>query len=71
LSALLGMMGAGGLSGGQPGVPPGVTPEQHYAAQLSALVDMGFTDTAANLRALQATGGNVHAAVDRLLSGLP
>ena len=28
---------------------------------------MGFYDTQANIRALQATGGNVSAAVDRLL----
>jgi ubiquilin len=30
---------------------------------------MGFFDTQENIRALRATGGNVHAAVDRLLSG--
>jgi hypothetical protein len=28
---------------------------------------MGFYDQEANIRALQATGGNVNAAVDRLL----
>ena len=33
------------------------------------LQDMGFTDTAANLRALTATQGNVNAAIERLLSG--
>lgn len=32
--------------------------------------DMGFYDREANIRALQATGGNVNAAVDRLLQGL-
>jgi ubiquilin len=32
--------------------------------------DMGFFDRDANIRALQATGGNVNAAVDRLLSGM-
>ena len=31
---------------------------------------MGFTDAAANLRALVATGGNLQAAIDRLLSGI-
>lgn len=30
---------------------------------------MGFTDRAANLAALHQTGGNVSAAVDRLLGG--
>ena len=32
------------------------------------LQDMGFFDRDANIRALHATGGNVNAAVDRLLS---
>ena len=36
---------------------------------LTQLCDMGFLDTDANLRALMATGGNVNAAVERLLSG--
>jgi hypothetical protein len=30
---------------------------------------MGFYDEQANIQALQATGGNVSAAVDRLLQG--
>ena len=30
---------------------------------------MGFTDAQANIRALVATGGNVQAAVNRLLGG--
>lgn len=37
---------------------------------LVPLQDMGFFDREANIRALQATGGNVNAAVDRLLSGV-
>lgn len=41
--------------------------EQLYASQLSQLQDMGFVDTQANIQALRATGGNVHAAVERLL----
>lgn len=45
-------------------------PEQLYAQQAQALVDMGFTDAAANLRGLVATHGNVDAAIDRLLQGL-
>ncbi|XP_061354996.1 ubiquitin domain-containing protein DSK2b-like isoform X2 [Gastrolobium bilobum] len=42
-------------------------PEQLYATQLSQLQEMGFFDTQENIRALTATSGNVHAAVERLL----
>ena len=42
-------------------------PEQLYATQLSQLQEMGFFDTQENIRALIATSGNVHAAVERLL----
>ncbi|KAL2653072.1 hypothetical protein R1flu_021200 [Riccia fluitans] len=45
-----------------------IPPEQLYEAQLSQLQDMGFYDTQENIRALAASGGNVHAAVERLLS---
>ena len=44
-----------------------VPPEQLYATQLSQLQEMGFFDTQENIRALTATAGNVHAAVERLL----
>ncbi|KAJ0897900.1 putative UBA-like superfamily, ubiquilin, Ubiquitin-associated domain-containing protein [Helianthus annuus] len=44
-----------------------VPPEQLYATQLSQLQEMGFFDTQENIRALRATAGNVHAAVERLL----
>jgi len=47
-----------------------VAPEIRYASQISQLCDMGFFDADANLRALTATGGNVNAAVERLLSGV-
>ncbi|KAH7315000.1 hypothetical protein KP509_21G029800 [Ceratopteris richardii] len=59
-----------GLFGGLPTTTPEVNtvpPEELYAAQLSQLQDMGFINTEANIQALRATGGNVHAAVDRLL----
>ena len=46
-----------------------VPAEQLYATQLSQLQAMGFIDTEANISALRATGGNVHAAVERLLGG--
>lgn len=79
LAALLGGAGggaAGGLGGlfGPGGLnfaavpPPVANPEQAYATQLTQLNEMGFWDREANVRALQATGGNVQAAVERLLS---
>ena len=46
-----------------------VQPEILYRDQLSQLNNMGFTDAQANIQALIATGGNVEAAVDRLLQG--
>ncbi|KAH0970983.1 hypothetical protein GBA52_023139 [Prunus armeniaca] len=64
----------GGLGTGSLAVPnrPDVPPEELYAAQLSQLQEMGFFDQQENIRALMATAGNVHAAVERLLgnSGL-
>ncbi|KAG8364451.1 hypothetical protein BUALT_Bualt19G0130200 [Buddleja alternifolia] len=64
LMNMFGGLGAGGLT-----VPntPDVPPEELYAAQLSQLQEMGFFDTQENIRALRATSGNVHAAVERLL----
>uniref|UniRef100_A0A7N0T960 Uncharacterized protein n=1 Tax=Kalanchoe fedtschenkoi TaxID=63787 RepID=A0A7N0T960_KALFE len=47
-----------------------VPPEELYATQLGQLQEMGFFDTQENIRALQATSGNVHAAVERLLNNL-
>jgi ubiquilin len=47
---------------------PAANPGQLYAGQLQTLTDMGFFDSDANLRALVSTGGNVQAAVERLLS---
>ncbi|XVE93998.1 hypothetical protein REPUB_Repub01dG0242500 [Reevesia pubescens] len=59
----------GGLGAGSLSVPnqPDVPPEEMYATQLSQLQEMGFYDTQENIRALRATAGNVHAAVERLL----
>lgn len=59
----------GGLGAGSLAVPnrSNVPPEELYATQLSQLQEMGFFDTQENIRALIATAGNVHAAVERLL----
>ena len=67
---LLNQNGAGPLAGGAPAAPaaPPASPGQLYASELQTLTEMGFFDTDANLRALVATGGNVQAAVERLLS---
>lgn len=42
--------------------------EQHFASQLQQMREMGFFDTDACIAALRATGGNVSAALDRLLN---
>ncbi|XP_039015114.1 ubiquitin domain-containing protein DSK2b-like isoform X2 [Hibiscus syriacus] len=67
LESLMNMFG--GLGAGSLSVPnqPDVPPEELYATQLSQLQEMGFYDTVENIRALRATAGNVHAAVERLL----
>lgn len=65
----MGGLGAlGGLGGFPAATPPVADPETAYATQLTQLQDMGFFDREANIRALQASGGNVHAAVERLLT---
>uniref|UniRef100_A0ACD5TMS4 Uncharacterized protein n=1 Tax=Avena sativa TaxID=4498 RepID=A0ACD5TMS4_AVESA len=67
LDTLMGMLSGLGAGGGL-GVPASnVPPEELYATQLGQLQEMGFFDTAENIRALMATSGNVHAAVERLL----
>ncbi|CAM8904607.1 unnamed protein product [Rhodiola kirilowii] len=64
LMNMFGGLGTGGLN------PPSGPPEEIYATQLGQLQEMGFFDTQENIRALQATSGNVHAAVERLLNNL-
>jgi ubiquilin len=64
LSSMFGGLGAGSLAAPNRSNEP---PEQLYATQLSQLQEMGFFDTQENIRALIATSGNVHAAVERLL----
>ncbi|KAL0483356.1 ubiquilin [Acrasis kona] len=64
---------------GQFGVPPvvpqsmpsqtsNIPPAELYATQLQQLKDMGFTDEAKNITALQSSRGNVNAAIEYLLS---
>lgn len=61
------LFGAGGSPAAA--MAPVQDPATRFAAQLQQLRDMGFYDDSANLRALQATSGNVNAAVERLLGG--
>lgn len=72
--------GGAGASGpfggfGGPGSPPAQQqqqdsrpPEERYASQLVQLQEMGFVNGQQNIRALQACGGNVQAAVEYLIS---
>jgi ubiquilin len=68
LLAGIGGLGAAGMGAGMGAPPPAADPETAYATQLQQLQDMGFFDRETNVRALQATGGNVNAAVERLLA---
>ncbi|VAI10249.1 unnamed protein product [Triticum turgidum subsp. durum] len=65
LNSLMSMFSGLGAGGGLGGVP--MPPEERYATQLAQLQEMGFFDPQENIRALLATNGNVHAAVERLL----
>ena len=58
----------GAAPGTAPTVPP-ADPATRFAPQLQQLQDMGFNDRERNIQALQQTGGNLNAAIDRLLSG--
>lgn len=66
-SAAAGGVGAAGTTATPPAAPQ--DPAVRFASQLQQLQDMGFSDQTANLAALQATGGSVNAAVERLLGG--
>ncbi|KAG6577808.1 Ubiquitin domain-containing protein DSK2a, partial [Cucurbita argyrosperma subsp. argyrosperma] len=59
----------GGLGAGSLAMPnrSDVPPEELYSTQLTQLQEMGFIDRQENIRALIATAGNIHAAVERLL----
>merc|ERR1719354_1194727 len=56
------------MGGQQQGTNSQEPPEERYRAQLEQLVQMGFTNRENNIRALQATNGEVNRAVEFLLS---
>ncbi len=64
-------LGGAGLGAGLGGnVPANTNLKELYKAQLEQLQNMGFTNENSNLNALKATGGDVEAAVERLLNML-
>ncbi|XP_068189335.1 ubiquilin-4 [Antennarius striatus] len=62
-------MFAGGGGGG--GSATTQTPEVRFQSQLDQLSAMGFINHEANLQALIATGGDINAAIERLLGSQP
>ncbi|EZG75428.1 ubiquitin family protein [Gregarina niphandrodes] len=58
------LMGGGS---GPVNAAPVSNPEEAFTSQLKQLEDMGFLDKQANVSALQATGGDVNAAINMLL----
>lgn len=61
--------GAGAFGGGTPQPADTRPPEERFQVQLQQLQDMGFSNAQQNVRALLATGGNVHAAIEYILGG--
>ncbi|KAJ7066914.1 hypothetical protein C8F01DRAFT_1119518 [Mycena amicta] len=59
------------LGGFNAPAPPADTrpAEERFQVQLQQLQDMGFTNASQNVRALLATGGNVHSAIEYILGG--
>jgi ubiquilin len=66
-----GGFGAGGFGGATVPTAPADTrsPEERFQVPLQQLQDMGFTNASQNVRALLATGGNVHSAIEYILGG--
>ena len=67
-----GMGGFGGLgaTGATGSTSASTNFKELYKSQLEQLAGMGFTNESVNIEALKATGGNVEAAVERLLNML-
>lgn len=60
------------FAGGGGGTNPmSMTPEVRFQSQLDQLSAMGFINREANLQALIATGGDINAAIERLLGSQP
>jgi len=68
-SALLQLLGAGVPSRAPSLSTDARPPEERFQVQLQQLQDMGFTNASQNVRALLATGGNVHSAIEYILGG--
>jgi ubiquilin len=62
-----GLGGLGGMGGSVSPQPTG-DPKEIYKSQLEQLAAMGFPNESVNIDILKQTGGNVEAAVERLLS---
>jgi hypothetical protein len=72
LASVLGRMGVATVSPPLPAAPPAAPPTvAPYAALEEQLRGMGFGDSVANQAALAASGGNLNAAVEWLLSRQP
>jgi len=61
--------GGGGFGAAAPAPADTRPPEERFQVQLQQLQDMGFMNASQNVRALLATGGNVHSAIEYILSG--
>ncbi|KAH7925375.1 hypothetical protein BV22DRAFT_435938 [Leucogyrophana mollusca] len=64
-----GGMGGFGAGGAPAAAADSRPPEERFQVQLQQLQDMGFTNASQNVRALLATGGNVHSAIEYILGG--
>ncbi|XP_072226127.1 ubiquilin-4 [Leuresthes tenuis] len=69
MQQMLQMFAGGGGGGG--GSATTQTPEVRFQSQLDQLNAMGFINREANLQALIATGGDINAAIERLLGSQP
>jgi len=69
MGGMMGGMGNNNMGAPAPDQNQRTAAATNYQSQISQLNDMGFTDADANLDALIMTGGNVQAAINRLLGG--
>lgn len=64
-----GAFGGGAFGGSAPPAADTRSTEERFQVQLQQLNDMGFTNASQNVRALLATAGNVHSAIEYILGG--